>query len=256
MLHFNSDQLQTWIFDLLLPLIRVLGLIAIAPVFSHSATPKRIKFLVGLVITLIIMPTLPSQAPIEVLSFKGVGVVAKEFIIGLAMGFSMRIMFSAVELAGHMIAMSMGLGFATFFDPQTQGQSNAISQYLVILVVLIFLSLDGHLMMVATLSNSFMTMPINSEAHVNYLHLAQMGETIFSAGLLLSLPLVTTLLITNMALGILTKTAPQLNIFGIGFPITIFVGLLILIVSLPTMLKPVENLIESSLNSMTQVASP
>jgi flagellar biosynthetic protein FliR len=177
----------------------------------------------------------------------------QQFIIGISIGFSMRLVFVAIELAGHLIGMSMGLGFASFYDPQTEGQTTAISQFLVLLCMLVFLSLDGHLMFVTVMANSFTVMPIGSEGGIDAMKIATWGETIFSSGLLIALPVVTALLIANMALGILTKTAPQLNLFGIGFPITISIGFIVLAVSLPTIIKPLEKMIEVGSSHMLQV---
>ena len=257
MVSISSELLQTWIISLLWPLTRVLGVMATAPIFSHNTIPNRIKLGVGIVFTLIMMPTLPPLPQFEIFSFQGLLILVQQLVIGLAIGFSMRLVFAAVDLAGQLIGMSMGLGFATFFDPQSQGQSTAVNQFLILLAMLIFLSLDGHLMIVTAMANSFITMPIAiGGSGINPMKIALWGETIFSAGLLLALPVVAALLITNMALGILTRTAPQLNLFGIGFPITLSIGFLVLALALPGMLKPIENFIEQGISNMHQVATP
>jgi len=257
MVSFSSELLQTWVIGLLWPLTRVLGMIAAAPLFSHNSIPTQIKLGLGIVLTLIIMPTLPPMPQFEIFSFQGLLLLVQQLIIGLAIGFSMRLVFAAVDLAGQLIGMTMGLGFATFFDPQSQGQSTALNQFLVLLTMLIFLSLDGHLMMVTAIANSFISMPIAvGGSGINPMKVAMWGETIFSAGLLLALPAVAALLITNMALGILTRTAPQLNLFGIGFPVTLSMGFVVLALALPGMLKPIENIIEQGTRNMHQVAIP
>ncbi len=257
MVSISSELLQTWIVSLLWPLTRVLGVIAAAPIFSHSSIPTQVKLGLGIMLTLIIVPTLPPLPQFEIFSFQGLLILLQQLIIGLAIGFSMRLVFSAVELAGQLIGMSMGLGFASFYDPQSQGQSTAVNQFLVLLSMLIFLSLDGHLMIVTAVANSFISMPVSvGGGGINPLKIAMWGETIFSAGLLLSLPAVTALLITNMALGILTRTAPQLNLFGIGFPVTLSMGFVVLALSLPGMLKPIENFIEQGASNMMHVAEP
>lgn len=254
MISVSSSILQHWVIMLLWPLTRVLGVVAIAPILSHSAIPNQIKLGFGLVITLIIIPTLPSIPDFDVFSFQGLLALVQQMIIGLAIGFSMRIVFSAVEIAGQLIGMTMGLGFASFYDPQSQGQSTAISQFLLLVASLVFLSLDGHLLIISAIAESFMTMPIGSQATgVDAMKLVSWGGQIFSSGLLLALPAVAALLITNMALGILTKTAPQLNLFGIGFPVTLTVGILIIVLTLPGMLKPLENMIEQGVRNMNQV---
>jgi len=257
MVSISSELLQTWVISLLWPLTRVLGVIATAPIFSHNSIPNQVKLGLGLMLTLIIMPTLPPLPQFEIISFQGLLILVQQLVIGLAIGFSMRLVFSAVDLAGQLISMSMGLGFASFYDPQSQGQSTAVNQFLVLLAMLIFLSLDGHLMIVSAIADSFISMPIAvNGAGINPMKIAMWGETIFSAGLLLALPAVTALLITNMALGILTRTAPQLNLFGIGFPITLSIGFVVLALALPGMLKPIENFIEQGVSNMHQVVTP
>lgn len=257
MVSISSELLQTWIISLLWPLTRVLGVIAAAPIYNHTAIPNQVKLGFGIMLTLIIVPTLPPLPQFEIFSFQGLLILVQQLIIGLAIGFSMRLVFSAVEMAGQLIGMSMGLGFASFFDPQSQGQSTAVNQFLVLLAMLIFLSLDGHLLVVTAVANSFITMPIAlGGAGINPMKIAMWGETIFSTGLLLAMPAVAALLITNMALGILTRTAPQLNLFGIGFPVTLSIGFVVLALSLPGMLKPIENFIEQGTSNMMHVAEP
>ncbi len=256
MISFSSELLQTWIISLLWPLTRVLGVIAVAPIFSRNSIPNQVKLGLGIMLTLVILPTLPPMPQFEIFSLQGLLILMQQLIIGLAIGFSMSLIFAAIDVAGQLIGMSMGLGFASFFDP-SQGQSTAVNRFLGLLAMLIFLSLDGHLMIVTAVANSFVTMPITATGgSINPMKIAMWGEVIFSAGLLLALPAVAALLITNMALGILTRTAPQLNLFGIGFPITLSMGFLVLALALPGMLKPIEKLIEQGVTNMGQVAVP
>ena len=148
--------------------------------------------------------------------------------------------------------MTMGLGFASFFDPMTQGRNSAISQFLVLTATLLFLALNAHLAMLSALVESFSTIPIASDLKSGFsmYRLVIWGEQIFITGLKLSLPIVAALLITNIALGILTRAAPQLNIFGIGFPITIGVGFLMLTLLMPYLETPIEKLFQQGLNAM------
>lgn len=253
MLTIHAADLQVWIVQLLWPLIRVLGCIAVIPLFSHPAIPQRIKLAIGIVITLAILPGIQVPA-IEVLSWQGLLSLLAQFLIGISMGFVMRILFTAVEMAGFMMGMSMGLGFASFYDPQAEGQTNAVAQFVTMLSLLIFISLDGHLIVVAVMLQSFETMPITTQHwQLNSQAIASLGGHIFSQGLLMSLPVIASLLITNMALGILTKAAPQFNIFGIGFPITIGVGLLMIWLSLPAMVQPINHWLIDAQQQMLQV---
>ncbi|MBF4988704.1 flagellar biosynthetic protein FliR [Methylophilus sp. 14] len=253
MLTIHASDLQLWIVQLLWPLTRVLGCLTVVPLFSHPSIPKRIKLAIGFVITLAIVPAI--QVPsIEVLSWQGLLSLLAQFLIGISMGFVMRLLFTAVEMAGFMMGMSMGLGFASFYDPQAHGQTIAVGQFLTMLALLVFLSLDGHLIVVAVMLQSFETMPIGMEHwQLNSQAIASLGGHIFSQGLLLSLPVVASLLITNMALGVLTKAAPQFNIFGIGFPITISVGFLMTLLSLPSLVSPISRWLVEAQQLMLQV---
>jgi flagellar biosynthesis protein FliR len=253
MLSIHASDLQHWIVQLLWPLTRILACLSVVPLFSHPAIPQRIKLSIGFVITLAIVPSI--EVPnIEILSWQGLLSLLAQMVIGVSMGFVMRIMFTAVEMAGFMMGMSMGLGFASFYDPQAHGQTMALGQFMTMLALLIFMSLDGHLIVVAVMLQSFETMPIMMEHwQLNGQVIAELGGHIFSQGLLLSLPVVASLLVTNMALGILTKAAPQFNIFGIGFPITISVGLVMTLLSLPSLVNPISRWLIDSQQLMLQV---
>ena len=255
MISVSSDLLQAWINGLLWPLTRVLGVLAVAPVFSSRGLPNQVKIGLGILLTLIIAPTLPPLPAIGIFSAQGLLILVEQLVIGLAIGFCVRIVFAAVDMAGQMAGMTMGLGFASFYDPQTQGQTTSLNQFFVLLATLVFLAMNGHLMLIQALADSFVSFPIGSAQQVNALAIVQWGGKIFSAGLLLALPVTAALLITNIALGILTRTAPQLNLFGIGFPITLGMGFLMVAWTLPDMLPPLQQLIEETLALLSRVAS-
>lgn len=258
MISVSSDMLQAWVSGLLWPLTRILAVIAAAPLFSHRAMPNMVKLGFSLVLTLIIMPTMPVVPKVDIVSMAGLLILIQQVVIGAAIGFSMHVMFAAAELAGQLGSMTMGLGFASFFDPQTQGQSTSVSQFFGLLAMLVFLSMNGHLLLISAIGDSFTSLPISAQAttYINGMTMAAWGGKIFSAGLLMSLPVVAALLVTNMALGILTRTAPQLNLFGIGFPITIGLGFLIIALSLPGMLQPIQRLIGESFSFVAGLGLP
>lgn len=258
MISISSDLLQSWVSGLLWPLTRILAVIATAPLLSNRAIPQRVKIGLGLLITIIVVPTIPALPKVDVFSMNGLLILIQQLVIGTAIGFSLRILFAAVEMAGQLSSMTMGLGFASFFDPESRGQSTAISQFFGILAMLVFLSINGHLILINGVVQSFTSLPISADGmtHINGMTMAMWAERIFSTGLMMGLPVVAALLITNMALGILTRTAPQLNLFGIGFPITIGMGFLILALSLPGMLKPMQHLLDESFSFITSIGSP
>lgn len=257
MISFTSAELNTWIASLLWPLTRVLGLVSVAPLFGNVSVPARVKIGLGFMLALIIAPTVPAVPATDPMSLSGLLILLQQFVIGLAMGFAMRIVFAGVEMAGEISSMTMGLGFATFYDPQTRAQTSVISQFLSLLTMMIYLASDLHLVLLSTLSQSFESLPI-SEAAVSgagFQQVAGWGGRIFSAGVQLSLPIVAALLITNMALGILTRAAPQLNIFGIGFPITIAVGFIMISLSLPYLATPLVRLLQEGIGTIQQITT-
>lgn len=258
MITVTSADINTWIAGLLWPLTRILGLITAAPLFNNSSVPVSSKIGLGIMLALIVAPTVSGLPVMDPMSLAGLLILAQQFIIGLTMGFVMRIVFAGVEVAGEITGMTMGLGFASFFDPQSQGQSTSISQFLALLATMVFLAVNGHLMLLSTLVDSFSTMPISSTpigGHA-FKQLADWGGRLFSAGVQLSLPMVAALLITNIALGILTRAAPQLNLFGIGFPITLSIGFIVIALSLPYLAIPLDHLFQEGLSMVRQIATP
>jgi flagellar biosynthetic protein FliR len=258
MITLNSAQLYTWIAAFLWPLTRILGLIAAAPLFGNISVPMQIKVLLGVMLALIVAPTVPALPATDPMSWAGLAIVAQQLIIGLAMGFSVRIIFACIEMAGEVTGMTMGLGFATFFDPQSQGRSSAISQFFSLIMLMIYLATNLHLVLLSALVDSFQTLPVSAAPMgIGAFDLiAEWGGRIFSAGVQLSLPIIAALLITNIALGILTRAAPQLNLFGIGFPITIGVGFLMIAAVLPYLATPIDRLFNEGMGVVRQLSQP
>ncbi len=249
MITFSAATLYAWIGAFIWPLTRILGLISAAPVFGHSSVPVTFKIGLGVMLAVIVAPNLPPLPAINPASLPGVLILIQQFIIGTAMGFVMRLIFMAIDMAGAMIGMTMGLSFASFFDPETEGQTTSISQFLTLLATLIFLGINGHLLLIADLVNSFQTLPVGLwPGNHLFLQLANWSGVIFQVGVQLSLPVIAAVLITNIALGILTRASPQLNLFGIGFPLTIGLGYLAIALTLPYLARPMETVLGQGLD--------
>jgi flagellar biosynthetic protein FliR len=258
MISFTSAELNTLIAGLLWPLTRILGLLATAPLFGNVSVPVTVKLGLGFMLALIIAPTVPAVAGVDPMSLAGLLILTQQLLIGLALGFTMRVAFACMELAGELAGLTMGLGFATFFDPQTQGRSIAISQVLSLVTILLFLALNVHLSMLSVLADSFRTMPISDLplSGKPFEQIALWGGKVFSTGLQLALPIVAALLITNVGLSILARSAPQLNLFGIGFPITLTVGFVMIAVVVPYMGTPIARLFQDTLEMMQMLITP
>jgi flagellar biosynthetic protein FliR len=252
MISFSTAELNTWIVAFFFPLARILALLAAAPPYNNTALTARNRLIIGLAIAIAITPALPRIPVVEPASGMGLLILAQQLLIGFAMGFSLRLVFSAIDLAGNMIATQMGLGFATLYDPQNTGQTPVLSEFIGLLALLVFMAINGHLMVIATLMQSFTAIPISANAlgSASWLNLANAGVVVFSSGLLLSLPIVAALLITNVALGVLSRAAPQLNLFAVGFPVTLALGFGLLIVSMSYLGAPLQRLFEHGLQSM------
>lgn len=247
MVHLSTAQMLIWINSFIWPLTRILGMTAVAPVFGSASVPVPIKISFGVALTLLVAPTLHNIPIIDPVSLDGILITIEQLIIGVAMGFTIQVVFSSVNMAGELMSMSMGLGFASFYDPQSRATTPALSQFLTLITTMLFLTLDLHLALLSTLVDSFSTLPIalGIPNHASmWMRIAGTGSIIFSSGVQLALPIIAALLVTNIALGILTRAAPQLNLFGIGFPITLGVGFIMLMIILPYLAPPIKKILE------------
>lgn len=256
MLSFTSAQWSAWIAAFIFPLARILALISSAPVLGNKQVPGHVKIGLSVLITIIVAPTLDIPHGIEPGSAMGFLILLQQMLVGLAMGFAMRIVFSAVEMSGELAGLQMGLGFASFYDPQNASFSPVLAQFLGIIATLAFLSLNGHLYMLDALAASFHDFPIGTAAPSALgLHtLAIWTGSIFIYGVQMSMPLLGALLITNLALGILTRSAPQLNLFAVGFPITLAIGFIAVALSIPALGPIFEHMINGGIEDMRKIA--
>jgi flagellar biosynthetic protein FliR len=197
------------------------------------------------------MPAVPPA------SYEGLWILAQQVFIGIAMGFSMRVCFAAVQTAGDFVGLQMGLSLATIFDPTTQANTEVLARLFNILAMLVFLSINGHLLVLGMLVKTFTVLPIGTPVlnPEGWAAVAQLGSRIFSSGLLLALPLIAALLTIQLAMGILNRAAPQLSVFAVGFPITLLAGVVLLAVVLPQSTGFLAEFFQQSVNAMERIAS-
>lgn len=256
MISFTSAQWSAWIVAFIFPLARILALISSAPVIGNKQVPVHLKIGLSVLITILVAPSLNIPPHIEPASAMGIFILLQQLLAGLAMGFTMRLVFTAMDIVGEIAGLQMGLGFASFYDPQHASFSPVMAQFLGILIALIFLGSNGHLYMLAALSDSFQAFPIGTAVpSAQALHtLVGWMSSIFVYALQFSLPLLATLLLTNLALGILARTAPQLNLFAVGFPITLGLGFIALILLLPYFGPLLDHLTLAGIDTMRRIA--
>ena len=256
MISVTSTQLDAWLVAFIWPFTRILGLIAAAPVTGRAPFPARGKVALAILISIVITPALPPLPKIDPSSWHGLFLLAHELALGLALGFVMRLVFTAVELAADLIGLQMGLGFAQFYDAQSAAPMPVLGRFFGLAATLTFLAINGHLLLFGVLAESFTTLPIGGSATGAFWQtLASKGGHLVFAALSLALPVIAALLITNIALGILSRAAPQLNIFAVGFPVTLIVGFAAALFSISYLLPVFEHLVLDTVEMMLQLRS-
>jgi len=249
------NELYAWFAAFWWPFVRMLALVAVSPVFGESGAPVRVKIGLAALLAVAIAPTLPAMPAMAPASYAGLAITAQQVLIGIAMGFVMKIAFAVVQTMGELVGLSLGLSFASFFDPSVGASTAVLARILHAIALLLFLALDGHLLVLAILTQSFQTLPvaIATLAPDGWGVLLTWGTRITELGLLLALPLVAAMLIVNLALGILNRTATQLSVFSVGFPISLSVGAVLLTVMLPQITPDIERLFQKALTTLERL---
>lgn len=211
------------------PLFRIASFIMVVPIFGTQLVSGRIRLILSLLLTILVVPNLPPVPAIDPLSLAAAAISIQQVSIGVFMGFSVLMLFQLFVISGQIMAMQMGLGFAAMVDPTNGITVTVLSQFYLMLISLLFLGMNGHLVMFEALVESFHVMPIGSGfiSADSWWLLAQRISWMFASGLMIALPAITALLIINMSLGVMTRAAPQMNIFSLGFGITVILGLVI-----------------------------
>lgn len=248
MIAVTDAQLLTWLQQYFWPFVRVSAVFMLAPVLGARNVPARIRLSLALLITLMIAPLVQLDTPMTMFGGDWFRCLFEQLAIGLCMGFVLLLVFEAVVLGGELIAYSMGLSFAQLADPLRGASTPVVGQFLLILTTLLFLAAGGHLVLIELLVRSFRTLPVGSHGF----GIEQVGELIryssslFAGGLLLGLPVVTALLIANLALGVIGRSAPSLNLFAVGFPVTLVAGLLLIRAGLPAIAEQFFSMLDQA----------
>lgn len=244
MLTFNYDDFLRLLGLYFWPFVRISGMLMLMPLFSASYVSVNIRVMLAVFITLAVAPSLPLPDPVDPFTWHGVLLIVQQFGIGLVIGLIFAVIFQAFVIAGQLASMAMGLAMATMVDPSTGVNTPIIGRYFTIVATLIFLLLNGHVLIFKLVVDSFQTLPVGLH-FFDTMSLKQIygfGSTMFQSGVLLALPLVTALLLVNISFGVVARAAPALNIFAVGFPITLLAGLLMLIFITPLLVPVTKNL--------------
>lgn len=254
MYHVDISQVGTLLSHYFWPSVRVLALFTTAPIISEKQITNRVKIGLALLIAFLIAPSLP-PVNIDIVTVSGMWLALQQILIGAAIGLTMQLIFAAVRTAGEIIGLQMGLSFATFVDPSGGPNMPVLARLLNVLMILLFLSFNGHLWMISILADSFTVIPIDPEplnGH-GFLAIVKNAGIIFSHGLMLGLPIITLLLTLNITLGLLNRLTPQLSIFVVGFPLTLTVGMVAMSLLIYTLAPFAEYLISDVFERLTRI---
>jgi flagellar biosynthetic protein FliR len=248
-LTFTEAQILGWVTPVLWPFLRVLALFGALPVFAQQAVPVRLRIALAFLVAVCAQASLPQMPVLALDGAPGLMAVAQQLVVGLALGFAVRVVFAAVEFAGELIGLQMGLNFAGFFDPASGADATASSRFFGVSVSWLFIVVNGHLLVIAAIVKSFEAFPVGPEplAFIQAAAPQAWGAELFRLGLWIALPLVAMLLFVNAVLGVISRVAQQMNVFAIGFPVTVSVGLVGMLLTLPMMQAPFTMALERML---------
>lgn len=251
---FSYNEFLQWMGGYFYPFVRIAAMLSIVPLFSIKSFTSKGKVILAVFITIAAAPSIALPPPVDPFTWKGVLFILQQVLIGLAMGVIFLVVFQAFIVAGHLVAMGMGLAFAQMADPASGVTAPIVSQYFTIIVSLLFLALNGHLVVIQIVVESFQYLPIG----VNFLtqeslrSVFEFGSYMFAAGVLVALPAITALLLINVSFGVVTRAAPALNIFAVGFPVTLLTGLVLLSLTTPILLPHLQELIHAAGDTISQ----
>jgi flagellar biosynthesis protein FliR len=249
-LSVSDADLVRWLGQFFWPFLRILALFATAPGFSSVAIPARAKVALAFVIALVVAGTLKQSAPLD-LSWNTMMLVVEQVLVGVAIGFSMQLVLTAMSLAGEFVGVQMGFGFANLYDIQSGVEVPVMANFFGLVALLLFVALNGHLLLLGILIKSFTVVPIaagNGITGEGWRSLARAGATLFQMGVWLALPVIAVLLAAHLAVGFVSRVAPQFNVMSVGFSVFMWVGIAAIVALIPFFVPAVEHIIEAGLD--------
>lgn len=244
-MEINAAQATAFVATLLWPFMRISAMLIAIPVIGTRLVSVRIRVVLAALISILVMPLIPPVPAVDPLSVAGLTISIQQILIGLSMGFILQLVLAALTIAGEAIAMSMGLGFASMVDPANGVNVPVLSQLFLIIGTLLFLALGGHLMIIQLVVSSFQSLPIGTEGIVrdSYWIIISFASQMFIGAVWIALPALVSILVITLAMGVMTRAAPQLNIFSVGFPVTMLAGFIIVMLIIPGMLPRFDALL-------------
>jgi len=252
---FAGVEAQLWLW--LIAMIRPGAAFIAAPIFGAAAVPLQLRIILSLAVGMAAMNSVTFTIPPGGLaSVAGIALVGGEVVAGLALGFALQIGFAAALIAGETIANAMGLGFSTMLDPLTGTSTAVVGQFLSIIATFLLLVMDGHLLLIRFVIQSYQALPPGSGLMPAgaFQSIASFGGAMFAAGVTIALPVTFTLILVQLVMAMLARTAPSLNLFAVGMPATLLAGLLLLAIGAPVIGEAIADALSASLDMAQQLA--
>jgi flagellar biosynthetic protein FliR len=247
-----SESVTEWLW----PLMRVSGVMLVAPIIGSAYVPIAVRAVLAVLLTIALVPHVGDIPDVDLLSPMFFVILIREIIVGFAIGFVLRLVIDAAVVAGQVLAISMGLHFATVVDPQ-QGGTPTLSQFYVVVASLLLVATNAHIALIEVLAGSYDTLPLAATglAPASALFIAGLAGNMFVAGLQIALPAVAAILIVNVAFGVISRAAPTLNLFAVGFPITLSIGFVVTLIGFRSVLPVWLESVNQAYSAMLSVVS-
>jgi flagellar biosynthesis protein FliR len=251
-MELELSQVTEWVSAAALPLGRVAGLVMVAPIFSSKSIPRRVRAAFVVMLTIVLIPLAPRGNLPDALSLSGMAVMVEQVAIGVMLGFILRVLFEAVAFGGELVGIGMGLSFGRTVDPSNGTSTPVASQLYMMLATLLFLAMNGHLELIRLLASSFTSLPPGAATlgRETFWAIAGLGSALFSGAVRVALPAMIALLVVNLGFGVMSRAAPSLNLFAIGFPVTLIVGLLMMWLSLGSLAPTFTMLVDHAFSAI------
>lgn len=252
----SDQQLAQWLGQFILPLTRYSGLLMLMPVIGTRLVPARTRMVLALWLSIITIPLLPAPPKLDLLSLTTLLTIGQELLLGMIMGFIFMLVFQVFVLAGQFMALKLGMGFSAMNDPTTGISVTSLSQFYLLLVTLCFIGMNGHFLLIEALTQSYKAFPAGSIelSREHFMKITLLSSWLFERALVMSLPVFAFLMVINIAFGVMSRSAPQLNIFAVGFPFTVLCGLLMIGYGLNTFLADFEDIIDQGFAHLESIA--
>lgn len=252
---FAGVEAQLWIW--IMAMIRPGAALMAAPVFGSTTVPLQVRIILSAMIGIAATNSVAIDLPDSTLvSYTGLLFIIAEIVCGVAIGFALQIGYSAAFVAGELISNAMGLGFASMADPQSGQSSPVIGSFLSIIAVLLLLAMDGHLMLIAIIVHSYEALPPGNAwlSPRLIMNLVEFGASLFSMGVVIALPVAAALIIVQIVMAMLARSAPQLNLFSVGIPVAVLAGIVLLAIAAPVLADGIMRAMETGLEQSEVMA--